>query len=82
LAGYTGYIVNTVKQERKKSTLGRFRPETKMHGRWIGYTAVACVVCSFVLYDLWGWIPGVILVASGIKHWASWDSIPMAEAYR
>ena len=66
LARYISYIVNTVEPERKKSMLGRFRPETKMRGRWIGYAALACVVGSFVLYDLWGWIPGVILVASAI----------------
>lgn len=58
--------VNIVEPERKKSTLGRFRPETKMRGRWIGYAALACVVGSFVFYDLWGWIPGAILVASAI----------------
>ncbi len=58
--------VNIVEPERKKSMLGRFRPETKIRGRWIGYVALACVVGSFVFYDLWGWIPGVILVASAI----------------
>ena len=55
-----------MKPERKKSTLERFRPETKMRGRWIGYTALACVVGSFVLYSLWGWIPAAILAASAI----------------
>ncbi|MCK5248266.1 hypothetical protein KAR02_15275 [Candidatus Bipolaricaulota bacterium] len=59
-------IVNTLEPERKRTTLGRFRPETKMRGRWVGYVAMACVVGSFVLYDLWGWIPGAILAASAV----------------
>jgi len=58
--------VNTLKPEPKKSALGRFRPETKMRGRWIGYAAVACLVASFILYELWGLIPGAILAAAAI----------------
>ncbi len=58
--------MNTLKPEPKKSTLGRFRPETKMHGRWVGYAALACVVGSFLSYELWGWIPGAILVVSAV----------------
>jgi len=58
-------IVSRVKPERKKPTLERFRPETKMRGRWIGYTALACVVGSFVLYSLWGWILAASAIALG-----------------
>lgn len=59
-------IVNTPEPERKKSTLGRFRPETRMRGWWVAYAAIACTVGSFVLYELWGLIPGAILAASAI----------------
>ena len=59
-------IVNIPEPERKKSTLGRFRPEAKMRGWWVAYAAIACTVGSFVLYELWGLIPGAILAASAI----------------
>ena len=59
-------IMNTFKPEPKKSTLGQFRPETMMRGRWIGFTALGCFASSLVLNELWGWIPGVILAASAV----------------
>ena len=58
--------MNTLKPEPKKSTLGRFRPETRMRGHWIGYAALACAIGSFVLNELWGLIPGAILAAAAI----------------
>jgi len=58
--------VNTLKPEPKKSTLGQFRPETRVRGRWLGYTALACAIGSFVLNELWGVIPGAILAAAAI----------------
>lgn len=58
--------MNTLEPERKRSTLGRFRPEKRMRGHWIGYAALACAVSSFVLYELWGQIPGAILAAAAI----------------
>jgi len=61
-----GSIVNTLKPEPKRSKLGQFRPETKMRGWWIGCAAVACLVGSFVLSELWSMIPGAILAVSAL----------------
>ena len=58
--------MNEFKLEPKRSTLGQFRPETVMRGRWIGFTALGCFASSLILNELWGWIPGVILAAAAV----------------
>ena len=58
--------MSTLTPEPKKSKLGQFRPETEMRGPWVGYVAIACVVGSFVLSELWSMIPGAILAASAV----------------
>ena len=58
--------MNSLEPERKRTILGRFRPETTMRGHWVGYAALACTVGSFVFYELLGLIPGAILAAAAI----------------
>lgn len=59
-------VMNEFKLEPKRSTLGQFRPETMMRGRWIGFLSLGCLVSSIILNELWGWIPGVILAISAV----------------
>ena len=58
--------MNTFKAKPKKSTLGQFHPETPMRGPAVGYAAMACVVGSFVLNSLWGWVAGVLLASAAV----------------
>jgi len=56
-------IMNSLRPEPKKSTLGRFRPETQMPGRWIGLSGLVCIVGSFLVHQWVGMIPGFVLAA-------------------
>jgi len=53
--------VNTLGPKPKKSKLGQFHPETRMHGRWIGGAGISCLVGSFILGGLRSIIPGMML---------------------
>jgi len=58
--------MNTFKPKPKKSTLGQFHPETEMRGKWVGYVAMGCVVGSFILDALLGWIAGLLLAVAAV----------------
>lgn len=63
---FHGSKMNTFKPKPKKSTLGQFHPETKMRGKGIGYVAMGCVVGSFILNALWGWVAGLLLAIAAV----------------
>jgi hypothetical protein len=58
--------MNTLRPEPKKSTLGQFRPEEPMRGPWIGYLAMSCVIGSFILNSLLGWVAGVLVAGCAV----------------
>ena len=58
--------MNTFKPKPKKATLGQFHPETKMRGKWVGYVAMGCIVGSFILDALLGWVAGLLLAVAAV----------------
>ena len=37
-----------------------------MTGRWIGFTALGCLVGSILLNEIWGMVPGMLLAIGGL----------------
>lgn len=66
LSQFYNLKMNTFKAKPKKSTLGQFHPEAPMRGPAVGYAAMACVVGSFVLNSLWGWVAGICLAGAAV----------------
>jgi hypothetical protein len=58
--------MNEFKVKPKTSTLGQFSPEKPLRGPGVSYAAIACVVGSFVLNSLLGWIAGILLACAAV----------------
>jgi hypothetical protein len=58
--------MNEFKIKPKTSTLGQFNPEKPLRGPGVSYVAIACVVGSFVLNSLLGWVAGVLLAIAAV----------------
>jgi len=52
--------------EPKRSKLGKFRPETRMPGYWVGYIALSLAIGSVLVGELGSRLVGVLLGAGSI----------------
>lgn len=66
LGSWYDSLMDPLKREPKRTTLGQFHPETEMHGRWIGFAALGSLLASLISNELWGMIPGFALAIAGL----------------
>ena len=52
--------------EPRRSKLGKFRPETRMLGYWVGYSALALAIGAVILGELGSRIAGFFLAAISV----------------
>jgi Ca2+/H+ antiporter len=58
--------MDTQHSESKRSTLGRFEPETRMRGHWIGWSALACCVAALAASQFVGAVLSLLLGILGV----------------
>ncbi len=58
--------MDTQRPEPKRSTLGRFDPETRMRGHWIGWVALACCPASLAASQFVGTTLSLVLAIVGV----------------
>ena len=66
--------MTSLKPEPKRSTLGRFRPETPMRGPWLSLAALGSFLCSLILESVFAsLVPSLIFDAIAI--FLAWKGI-------